>query len=120
MDQQARETYRDLIRGGMFSLADDEVENLQAAIDNTKRGRGLATASDGITYLQEYVKIQEEFLNHLLTPKNAREKIQELNEKYAVLGESVLKTGRWLVSYEPSGMMDLDYNDEDWESSSCW
>lgn len=114
MDQQARETYRDLIRGGMFSLADDEVENLQAAIDNTKRGRGLATASDGITYLQEYVKIQEEFLNHLLTPKNAREKIQELNEKYAVLGESVLRP-------IGSGMMDLDYNDEDWESSGvCW
>jgi hypothetical protein len=120
MDQQARETYRGLIRGGMFYLADDEVENLQAAIDNTKRGRGLATASDRIIYLQEYVKIQEEFLNHLLTPKNAHEKIQELNEKYAVLGESVLKTGRWLDSYKSSGM-DLDYNDEDWESSGvCW
>lgn len=91
-DNRSRGSWKDLTRGGMEGLGNEDIDELQESIDTVRHARGLPISSENITYLQEYVKIQESFLDQSINTSAARTKIDELNEKYARLDKSVLRT----------------------------
>jgi hypothetical protein len=116
-DQDVRKGYRALISGGACGLGDEEVENLTKALASTQRDRGQTPSIDEVTYLQEFVKISEEYITEgvreggFQTTKT-QEKLDELNAKFPNLSETVRRTEIIAPSIE------TNLYDEGWMSSS--
>lgn len=116
-DQDVRKGYRAMVSGGAVGLGNEEVANLSNALAQTQRERGITPSVDEVSYLQEFVKINEEYIrsgvsNGYFDATSAQSKLDELNEKFSSVSESVRRT----EIIAPS--MESDLSNEGWMSSS--
>jgi hypothetical protein len=116
-DQDVRKGYRALISGGACGLGDEEVENLSRALAAQQRERGQTPSIDEVAYLQEFVKLSEEYINEGVTSggfqtTKTQEKLDELNTRFPNLSEAVRRTEIIAPSIE------TNLYDEGWMSSS--
>jgi hypothetical protein len=116
-DEDLRKGYRALVSGGAFALGNEEITTVEGVLAETQRGRGLSPSVDQVAYLQEFVKISEEYItvgvrSGGFPTSRTNEKLEELNAKFPNLPEGIRRTEIIAPNIESN------LYDEGWMSSS--
>lgn len=118
----ARRGFGALTRGGTEALSNDELQQLIEASTAAAKRRSLNIPQEEVEYLQKYMDINNQFLDSRLNTRQARQKIDELNEEYSHLPKKVIRTS--LMGGHLAGYYEGEDEDEDnagWVPSQvCW
>ena len=122
-DKQVREGLRAMRSGGLSGLSPEDRVELNQLTANSLRQEGQPLSLDEIEYLQQYIRINERFLDQGINSGDARREINALNEKFSHLHESVLRTA--LLGSHLAGGGEWNDDIEDYEdgwvpSQACW
>jgi hypothetical protein len=112
-----------MVTAGLGALSPEDQANLNQLAAKSLREQEVPINLDEITYLQEYIDINERFMNQQLNTGSARREINTLNEKYSHLHESVKRTDL-LGSHLANGDVwndDIEDYEDGWVPSAvCW
>jgi len=122
-DQELRKGIRILVSGGASVLEDETLDKVTDCCDEVRKERNpTALSRSDAEYLQDILRISEEFIQAKISALGARKEIAELNERYPDVATHIKKKdvavprGIYL-EYIGEDVYESGYVDEGWMPS---